>query len=189
MRVCAVLASLPRVNTVPTRKYLTRGYRVDAAKDSIMMHFPLGFHDSQLAMATNDPKLSSRGGWRAQRVPLVDLSAYLEDRGVQRVRVLKIDCEGCEWSLLPSLRSWLTPPVSTPGMKLRFWAWPSWWRPYTPRVERLVGELHTGPLEPSYDFEMRRNTLGWMDANHLNYEGAFALWPLLARLFDRHGLA
>ena len=32
-------------------------------------------------------------------------------------------------------------------------------------------------------------TLGWMDANHLNYEGAFALWPLLARLFDRHGLA
>ena len=31
--------------------------------------------------------------------------------------------------------------------------------------------------------------LGWMDANHLNYEGAFALWPLLARLFDRHGLA
>ena len=130
--------------------------RVDAAKDSIMKHFPLGFHDSQLAMATNDPKLSSRGGWRVQRVPLVDLGAYLENRGVQRVRVLKIDCEGCEWSLLPSLRSWLTPPVSTPGMKLRFWAWPSWWRPYTPRIERLVGELHTGPLEPSYDFEMRR---------------------------------
>ena len=53
---------------------------------------------------------------------------------------------------------WLTPPVTTPGLKLRFWRWPSWWRPYRPRIERLVGELHVGPLEPDYDFELRRKS-------------------------------
>ena len=31
-------------------------------------------------------------------------------------------------------------------------------RPYRPRIERLVGELHVGPLEPDYDFELRRKS-------------------------------
>ena len=57
--------------------------------------------------------------------------------------------EGCEWTLLPELSEWLTPPVRTPGMKLRFWRWPSV-SPYQPRIERLVGELHLGAsLTPS----------------------------------------
>ena len=66
--------------------------------------------------------------------------------------------EGCEWNLVPNLRLWLTPPLWNDGMKLRFWKWPSWWRPLRPRIERIVGELHTGSLEPSFDFEKRRRT-------------------------------
>ena len=97
-------------------------------------------------------------GFRAQSVPLVSLPSYLETMGVHTIQLLKIDCEGCEWAALSSLRDWLTPPVTTPGLKLRFWRWPSWWRPYRPRIERLVGELHVGPLEPDYDFELRRKS-------------------------------
>ena len=132
------------------------GSKATANGTSITMHYPIGGGDSQLAMATSDSSLAPRGGFRTQRVPLVDMDDFLVTSGVRRVRVLKIDCEGCEWSLVPNLRAWLTPPLWTDGMKMRFWTWPSWWRPMLPRVERIVGELHTGPLEPSYDFEMRR---------------------------------
>ena len=42
-----------------------------------------------------------------------------------KLRALKTDCEGCEWTLLPTLREWLMPPVHLPGTKMRFWRWPS----------------------------------------------------------------
>ncbi len=129
------------------------------ANDTVVMHFPVAGGDSQLAMAAQGAAAwQPKGGFRAQSVPLVRLPSYLEAMGVQTIQLLKIDCEGCEWAALSSLRDWLTPPVTTPGLKLRFWRWPSWWRPYRPRIERLVGELHVGPLEPDYDFELRRKS-------------------------------
>ena len=129
------------------------------ANDIVVMHFPVAGGDSQLAMAAQGAAAwQPKGGFRAQSVPLVRLPSYLEAMGVQTIQLLKIDCEGCEWAALSSLRDWLTPPVTTPGLKLRFWRWPSWWRPYRPRIERLVGELHVGPLEPDYDFELRRKS-------------------------------
>ena len=128
------------------------------ANDTVVMHFPVGGGDSQLAMAAQGAAAwQPKGGFRAQSVPLVSLPSYLEAMGVHTIQLLKIDCEGCEWAALSSLRDWLTPPVTTPGLKLRFWRWPSWW-PYRPRIERLVGELHVGPLEPDYDFELRRKS-------------------------------
>ena len=127
-----------------------------SSNGSVTMHYPVGFSDSQLATAVSDPALPARGGWRTHPVPLIQMADYLEASSVRSVRMLKTDCEGCEWTLLPSLAQWLTPPVSTPGMKMRFWRWPSWTRPFRPRIERLVGELHSGALEPDFDFEKRR---------------------------------
>lgn len=123
------------------------GGRANANRSTVLMHYPVGRHDSQLAMTAHDG-LAPRGGWRSQRVPLVYLPDFLDQRGVRKVRLFKVDCEGCEWQLLPSLRSWLL-PMSRATTLLK---------PRKPKIEKLVGELHAKMLEPDFDFEARRKT-------------------------------
>lgn len=118
------------------------GTDASANRSSVTFRYPVR-GDSQLAVvATAGADLLA--GWREQRVRLTHLPSFLDGCGVRRLRVLKTDCEGCEWTLLPTLGEWLTPPVETPGIKMRFWRWPSLLHPYRPRIERLVGELHHG---------------------------------------------
>jgi FkbM family methyltransferase len=50
--------------------------------------------------------------------PGVSLGSLMDERGIDRVRFLKIDCEGCEWKFLTS--------------------------PAVDRVDELIGEFHFG---------------------------------------------
>ncbi|GBF93387.1 hypothetical protein Rsub_06425 [Raphidocelis subcapitata] len=62
------------------------------------------------------------GDWNSAEVPAIRLKDYLADHGVERVDVFKIDCEGCEFELIPDFESWLLPKDG--------------------KVGRVTGEIH-----------------------------------------------
>lgn len=93
---------------------------------------------SQEAVFGDIPEAQQKNMLRAM-VPSLDLLGLLERRGIERLRLLKIDCEGCEFRLIPKMGTagWLLRPPAPPGLLSRLFA-PA---PLA-KVERLEGELH-----------------------------------------------
>ena len=154
---------------LPLHSAIGGGFKAEAGR-TVNFRFPVGTSDSQNAAIDmgGTPRALPRG-WREQRVPLTHMPTYLEERNVQKVRVMKIDCEGCEWKMIPSLWTWLPPPIQTAGMKYRYWTWPSLSDPYLPRIERIVGEMHTGGIDTTAPCEDGKRKSG--------------IWPTLDELF------
>ncbi len=44
----------------------------------------------------------------AERVPVISLPRLMHDRGIEGIDLLKLDCEGAEWDILPACKSVLT---------------------------------------------------------------------------------
>jgi FkbM family methyltransferase len=76
---------------------------------------------SQNANIGGGPAISGDASWRHVQVRAYDLGNMLSTAKVKSVDVLKIDCEGCEFTLLPSLHDLVVDRN---------------------RVKRLVGEIH-----------------------------------------------
>jgi FkbM family methyltransferase len=76
---------------------------------------------SQNANIGGGPGINGDASWRHVKVQAYDLGNMLSTAKVKSVDVLKVDCEGCEFSLLPSLHDWVVD---------------------RDRIKRLVGEIH-----------------------------------------------
>eukprot|EP00747_Dinoflagellata_sp_TGD_P167245 gnl/TRDRNA2_/TRDRNA2_191295_c0_seq1.p1 gnl/TRDRNA2_/TRDRNA2_191295_c0~~gnl/TRDRNA2_/TRDRNA2_191295_c0_seq1.p1 ORF type:complete len:359 (-),score=78.07 gnl/TRDRNA2_/TRDRNA2_191295_c0_seq1:59-1111(-) len=60
------------------------------------------------------------GDWSRKKTHSVQLDKYLDEHGVNQIQLLKMDCEGCEYEVLPSLKQFLCKG----------------------RVRRIEGEMH-----------------------------------------------
>ena len=55
------------------------------------------------------------GGFERKQIPSVNLHAFLENNKVHEISFLKVDCEGCEYEILPSLRHTVNQNTSFAG--------------------------------------------------------------------------
>jgi len=63
----------------------------------------LGDHEGQTEIHLDGSKSSACwGGDKTERVPLTTLSRLMGELGIDRVDLLKLDCEGAEWDILPA---------------------------------------------------------------------------------------
>jgi FkbM family methyltransferase len=66
--------------------------------------------------------------WERAMVPSWDLRSFLQQHGISKVRLFKIDCEGCEFEVIPSLKEMFTDKTL---------------------IERAVGEIHQYLRDPN----------------------------------------
>jgi FkbM family methyltransferase len=70
------------------------------------IHAALGGEDGRSAI-TNNGSCSRTGdsGTRTEIVPLKTLASLMREQGLERIDLLKMDCEGAEWDILPEAES------------------------------------------------------------------------------------
>lgn len=89
---------------------------------------------------------NSKAGWQVAEVREVNFTSFLASHGVQRVRLMKMDCEGCEYSVIPELGSFFSDKA---------------------KLERFRGEIHQSlKLDDEFSFIKKpsKSAVSAMDA-------------------------
>ena len=88
-----------------------------------LMYTPTRSQNANVGMSRNTSRWATmtNPGWRKVSVDEYNLTKILTDSSVRSVDLLKMDCEGCEFTVIPSMRDWIINRT---------------------RIKTLVGEIH-----------------------------------------------
>ena len=88
-----------------------------------LLYIPTRSQNANVGMSRNTSRWATmtNPGWRKVSVDEYNLTKILTDSSVRSVDLLKMDCEGCEFTVIPSMRDWIINRT---------------------RIKTLVGEIH-----------------------------------------------
>jgi len=86
------------------------------------------------AVGTTEAKTN---GWSSANVPSIQLTKFLANHNLDAVELLKIDCEGCEFEVIPSMKAVFADKA---------------------KIKRVTGEIHQSLKNPKAGTEARKAT-------------------------------
>ena len=90
-------------------------------------------------MASSDTaRASIPAGWHSAMVPTMNIPSWLRAHGVETVSLLKLDCEGCEFTVVPAWASFFSNKTAVPRFTGEFH-----WR----ALDRTAGRFQARPTD------------------------------------------
>ena len=103
-----VYAIEPLSDCIPS---ITRNAALNSLENIEIFHTAVGDHEGEttlfLAGGRTSESLHFNDSDVTETVPLTTLSRFVAERGIDRIDLLKLDCEGAEWNILPSSKDLL----------------------------------------------------------------------------------
>jgi FkbM family methyltransferase len=89
-------------------RIITTHAQMNGIRNVTCVHAALGRSDGETSIADNGACSRSTGPDSVgEKVPLRTLSSLMREQGLERIDLLKLDCEGAEWDILPESESLL----------------------------------------------------------------------------------